>query len=978
MKIRQLFVCLVLTFNCFLTAQQFPSYSYTLEKELSSSAIFDIRQDHDGFIWLATGRGVCRYDGYSFRNFTQRDSMINQAIFNIYEDRFNRLWFSTGSSLLYYYDRDGFHRYPYADSIAAHLAKKSRLRTLDVAPDSSLLLGFTYGGLLRVSTRGVVTKPAGEDMNNCFLAVMAGGNWGGFSVGLNLPRQKDSTRMACYEIDGHRRSFRYVAKGGNEMPTVIRRRNGNCSILTGGLFIELSATKEPVVVPLGYEAIRVCEDNDSCLWISAPGGGVTRYSPNAVPGANPGVRYFSDWLVSCVIQDYEGGFWISDMHGDLHYVSSLAYELVPDGMPDQSGLIGAMGYPDRFYTVRTGGYVNEWKNGKWTTYDVTGDKDRSSNQMMNFNVSRVDDEVLVGFVGGNTGVFSLQPNGTWRKIINSYVRSLSMDRDTLFIITPGGIYKTRRKEGPFPGELILLSAKGVFRDVYRGEDGTLYLVGNDGMYYLDHGLPLPLDTLDPLLNMRPVEMMDLADGRLVWSVQGKGVVLYNPKTRRSHLIGAEQGLAGTMFNRLSPASDGSLWVQSDAGVSQVRLFSDSVFNVRNFPIWFCNGNDVLGISAEKEIWLTTRKGLVRFKPELLKKNSTPPRVHLLFIQVNDSLLADTAARSFAYTMNSFRISFVGLAYHMHGKVKYHYCLEGFSKDTVSTFSTEALFLSLPPGNYVFKVWAENEDGVWSSKPATFAFTITPPFWKTGWFITLAIVVILLAIIITLVRIFRRVQRENKMRENLLEYQQQALVSQINPHFIFNSLNTIQSYMFREDKENSARFLSRFSKLMRMSLDHSRLKTVPLPDELSLIRVYLELEAMRFPETLKWSIDVSPEIPQEKLEVPSMLIQPYIENAIKHGIMNRPGEKGEVIVRLEMQEKFLLCTIEDNGVGRAAAAKAKTDPQHHSAGSTITEQRLRLICRAMHCPFLLEFSDRLDHAGNVAGTIVKFGLPYRVL
>ncbi|MCF8368969.1 MAG: histidine kinase [Bacteroidales bacterium] len=239
--------------------------------------------------------------------------------------------------------------------------------------------------------------------------------------------------------------------------------------------------------------------------------------------------------------------------------------------------------------------------------------------------------------------------------------------------------------------------------------------------------------------------------------------------------------------------------------------------------------------------------------------------------------------------------------------------------------------------------------------------------------------ILLAIVMGLL-IFRQIklrnrQRISEMNHKISEVTQRNLRQQMNPHFIFNTLNSIQYYMYQHDKIATNNYLTKFSSLMRQTLENSQHTSIPIKDELDALELYLELESFRFKEKFEYKIEVDEDIDIMLLKIPTMLIQPYVENSISHGLVNKE-EKGWVNIDLKLSENHLVCTIEDNGIGREAAMGLKNGRQdsHNSLGTKITESRLNLVNSLYGKSMKIEYNDLKDKDGNAQGTRVVIHIP----
>ena len=206
-----------------------------------------------------------------------------------------------------------------------------------------------------------------------------------------------------------------------------------------------------------------------------------------------------------------------------------------------------------------------------------------------------------------------------------------------------------------------------------------------------------------------------------------------------------------------------------------------------------------------------------------------------------------------------------------------------------------------------------------------------------------------------------------------ELERKALRAQMDPHFIFNSMNSIQHFITTNDKTSALKYLSKFSKLIRQILENSVNHQVPIADEIKLLEHYIQLEALRFDQQFDHKIEIDENLDIHDTEIPFLLIQPYVENAILHGL-NHKDEKGHLKVKLQDQEQHILCTVEDDGVGREKAARLKKGKHHISRGMNVTARRLELLNRNKKNKTLVQVTDLYDQNDHVAGTKVEIKIP----
>jgi len=297
---------------------------------------------------------------------------------------------------------------------------------------------------------------------------------------------------------------------------------------------------------------------------------------------------------------------------------------------------------------------------------------------------------------------------------------------------------------------------------------------------------------------------------------------------------------------------------------------------------------------------------------------------------------------------------------------------------------KAFYYNVPPGRYIFHVKAANSDGVWAEKNIT--IIITPPWW-TNWWIRITAFLFVAALFYALIRwrihqkFRRQLQRSEKekqfaeLQQQKIQLEMQALRAQMNPHFIFNSLSSINMFILENNKLQASEYLSKFSRLVRLILQNSQEAFIPLDRELEALRLYLELESLRFEQRFEYKISVNDEVDTTMVKVPPLIIQPYAENAIWHGLMHKK-EKGHLEIELYQKEKLLFCKIADDGVGRKRAAELNTKSSltYKSMGMRITADRIAILQQQEQNKTFISVKDLVLPDGRPAGTEVLIKVP----
>jgi len=401
------------------------------------------------------------------------------------------------------------------------------------------------------------------------------------------------------------------------------------------------------------------------------------------------------------------------------------------------------------------------------------------------------------------------------------------------------------------------------------------------------------------------------------------------------------------------------------------------------------------IDENGNIWLATNEGIVMVDANLILNTKYYPLKTVidkvnLFNKETDWSAYGTMDRwsklpmesvTLRHDENNFSIHFHTLNFVNSNAEQYYYKLEGIDREwTGPTNKTYVVYPYLKPGKYTFKAKSRNHTSGLFSSEATFSFTILKPWYFQLWFIISMSVIILITTAILYRMRIKYIRRQEKQKRDIVtkisELETKALQAQMNPHFIFNSMSSIQNFVIDNDVDDALTFMGHFSKVIRMTLDHVDNKTIPLQDELDYIVHYTELEKMRFDNSFEFLMEVDHEIDVFNTLISPMLLQPIIENCIKHAFPDR-SYKGKITLSIKpLDDNSYQCVLEDNGVGRAVAAQNKSSKNlgHTSKGMKITNDRIRMLNEEDMDRYRLEVIDLFDDVGKACGTRVVIVLP----
>lgn len=442
-------------------------------------------------------------------------------------------------------------------------------------------------------------------------------------------------------------------------------------------------------------------------------------------------------------------------------------------------------------------------------------------------------------------------------------------------------------------------------------------------------------------------------------------------------IGIEDGLPDNNVYSLQKDAEGNMWAAHYKGLSKFDPKGGLLknYDLRN-GLYFKDLYNPLSITSRGSLLVPVEKGFVEFNPSDRCYTMPPFSVIINSVDVkNAGPVNDPGEKGrnvFGYKDNGIAFDLAALNYYYSSHTKYVYILEGLESNWNTSSLHQVSYSNLRPGDYVFKAKAVDFEGNASANEAVFSFTIRAPWWQKTWFIISASVLVALMICAMIVYRLKKIRDKMALQQQMAELKEQALRSQMNPHFIFNSLNAIQELIVSDKPMGAYQYLSKFSKLLRMVLDISERNFIPLSREMEVCNLYLELESLRFDHSFSYSVDAE-EMDTSTTMFPTMLVQPFIENAIWHGLIPKKGPQC-LQVKFEERDDLVICTVRDNGIGRerSMAARAGKIRLSHSRprGIGLAMQRIQTLKATGIREASITISDDRDAYGDVNGTIVQ--------
>ena len=931
---------------------------YDTRDGLAGSTVYDLCQDKEGFMWFATENGVSRYDGTSFKNFTTKDGLPDLEVLLIYGDRNGRVWMAPfGKSVCYYYKGKIYNQEN--NPLLAEIKFTSRISFLDEDIDGNIMM-IDDSKIFILSEKGEVKEVAslvkitGGGTEKIFYA-KRNPNGPGFilhtaqktyllkndslkviNAAFIVPNPKTlknypssaAGKTDIYKIEPGRFFFSGLSSGRYDY---INTDNGSYEVdkvagITSDVFLR------------GKKVTNTIEDNEENLWFSTIGEGVYRL---------PSKRYKN--------------FTFLDGQEARSEIFSL-------GVYKESILAGSTASKAFFLNLDTVRQLN------FSKYLPASKVSYQLNRLYCLKALSTG-EIILGFDGF---LIKLSPGDKVQVSPVLPVKCIEeINRQQLLVGTSYGVVRVNTKDLSVIDTIWKERATKVLyhdRQIYIGTLSGLHRINPDKTIEY-------LGDLHPALKRRITDIKVAGDGTFFVSTSDLGVVLLkNDKVLQ--VLDTESGLSSDICKTLFLEKD-VLWVGTAKGLNKVDI-SNHQFPVMTFNV--ADGLPSENINAiyvkDSLVWVGTPAGLTYFNPNNIARTSRC-MLRILKIQSSGADILMDHPKKLLSENNNISFDFIGISFKSGGDILYKYQLQGLDNKWHETRQHTITYPALPPGNYTFNLSAINKFGV-ESEPYNFSFSIAAPWWQSVWLVVL-LVTALVGLVWWLANLRYRIltrRREEKInfQQRIADLEQLALRAQMNPHFIFNCLNSIQNFIINQDLEATNKYMNSFAWILRQTLEQSTRKVISVAEEVAYITTYLDLEKMRFGDKFIYKIDVDKGIPQDFTFIPNMILQPFVENSIRHGILYKNGEQGLIEVCFVQTADTLICTIQDNGIGRRRSREIKTDQhiEYHSKGIELTLNRLELLSGDHEEKVTTIISDVNKDDREYPGTLVKFLFPLSII
>ena len=979
-------------------AQQFNFQSYSIDDGLAQSQVFSMLSDSRGYLWLGTnGGGLSRFDGITFENYSRKDKLPGSYIYALQEDAAGNIWVGTDKGLALF---DGLN----FRSFSLDPFGIQAISDLAVGTSNGLWIGTTkgllhYNGKKFSIKNELLPNLTNNSRVNCLFYDSNGSLWvgmdnqvvrigksiqswsynNGFTGGKVFQITEDldnniwlATFRGAYRFDGS--SFTRVNTSNglssnyiqsihvdNENKIWLGFQNNGLAIFNPADSVITNLSERDGLTKNDIRCIT--QDKWKNIWIGTSGGGISKYAGQQFEHFNRTNRLIAD-RVYAIFQDTSGTFLVSASNqgfseisdsGYIHHNASTDFIDIPVKalFKDSHGLIWAGTEGKGLAMIDSSGYLLFSENlglaGNWVK-DI------------------IEDDFGFLWVATNDGI--------------SKVR---VTKDTLGVTLD---FKNFDQNNGIPSPSahdLHLDKTGRIWAALRF--GGLLCIDNDTLkYHFQQNNGLPTSTIRSLVeDTTGILWIGTADN-------GVGMLSIYSDSMDISFLPSEKLYSENVYSLILDEEQ-NLWVGSQQGVDKVTFTEDrNLKDVKHFGraegfAGIENCTNAVWKDPEGNLWFGTMNGLTKYNSNFQNRDTLPPLVRFSNISLEYTPLRQTSYAAIMSNWGQIRDSLVlpwqrnDLTFEFRATdlaaptgMKYQWQLEGLDDNWGPAVENNIVrFANLSPGNYTFRVKSINRNQIESRVPAEFRFTIKAPFWQKKWFPWVAAPGLLFLISLIFWSRYRQLKRKSEqkqaqlsMEKKMLELEQKALQLQMNPHFIFNTLNSIQGLISQQNPKKARFYLAKFSSLMRLILENSRAESISLENEIKSLDDYLSLEQFGKNNAFDYHIDVSPEIDAEDFFIPPLVIQPFVENAIVHGFSGLQ-KKGLIQIEFTQQKDCILCTITDNGIGRQAASQQKSqrDSLHKSMGLQVTAERLDLLNE--NKVESLRIEDIIDKEGNPGGT-----------
>ncbi len=922
------------------------SINYTTENGLLSNTTYESIQDKNGFIWFATELGISRFDGKQFRNFTKNDGLTDNVCIALVCDSSNRLWVGLLNGDYCFIEKGKI----YNKNNHATLNQLSKLKTynhLSINENNELVFrGESCYYKINPKNLSITKKQLDAESGRSFL---------GFE------------RYTIFQTSN---SFAIIGDKKDTIPqntfvgNIIGRRyadlfDGYLTLLSKGKLVQVYKNKSIENNYFNLKNIEILgffRHHHSFLILTNKGIYTLPVTQmNAIPQIWMDINSAHNLYI-----DKDKCIWISTFENGLIKVPDTKMKL----LAIKEGASSAVSLGNSQLFVGT-------TNGLLKSFEKKGNifQEHTSSNLFSF-VRQV--EIHHGKLFALTKFLLFEMDLKSGKIISHEFKSGSLksmlvsNDSSVYVSTNWCVTKIKDRKISSVYECLAVNRiYGIFKNINNelclGTEKGLLFVHNDG-------------GRDTLIHDKINMIITIDEHSFACATESKGILLIKDNQIVSTF--RPYGIKDFICNSIQYDSiDKFLFAGTSEGLYYFNIEKDKLECLKQVGEEFgLYKKQIQGISYNhKELFLATQSGILIMEKNLDANSKVIYSLYLNSFKANGNPILSENAINLDKGVNHIEVEAQAVSYGSHHHVKYAFQLTGANSDTLYSDDGKMTFTNLIPGSYhlYIKAFSMSNDQLAIDKRID--FSITPYWWQTLTF-KLSVLILAMILVIVIFNLLRK-RANNKMKNQnlLLDMEVRALRSQMNPHFIFNSLNSAQDYIFNDKPQEANKYLSVFSKMVRMSLNFSSKNAISILDEIDYLNMFLKLEKMKYEDKFDYSIQVDDEIVTDYTYIPSMILQPIVENAVVHGILNKVNT-GFIKITFEQSNEFIICKVEDDGIGRNESRKRKNLNGNSISTSNIINRIKLLNSSSTKSKIEYNYIDKYDEDQISSGTLFEIKIP----
>jgi len=941
-------------------AQEYSYTHYDSKDGLPSSTVYCMTQDKEGFMWFGTETGLSRFDGTSFRNFTQEDGLPDNEIIQLFADSKGRVWIAPFKKAICYYYKGKIYTQENDPLLKRITVTGNVVRFAEDNAGNMLLMETNQLHYVTANNEVyAVNSIQGEPIK--YLAAVGPNQAGGFWVWERNRLFEYKNRLFKQERTLYTRQEHYGFAALSDKIIAVRNNYLQTTL-------ESLLTHKIVQVPTIDAQTNFSIIDAEHVGVNFPTGAVVYNinDPEKVQHFLPGTR------VCGIKKDQEGNLWFITLGQGVYRLNS-AYVL-NTRFTEYNSSHQALSFVQDGTSILTGSDVNVLHRLDLTSGVHLKEKMLEGTAVIHPLVALYVNREKNIVCGTTIGVSLFSRQYAKLKEIRICVKSFFPYRNDLLVVSDRNIIRI--------DPLTLTIKDTIWNEratVAYAVNDTVYIGTINGLYRrLPNGANQFLGEQYAPFRNRIAAITRDANNMLWVATFGGGLVAFKDE-KVVALIKEAQGLTSNICRTIF-LHNNTLWVGTNKGLNKIQI-NDTTYPVKKYTTGdglISNIINVLYVDKSK-VFAGTPEGVTFFDEGKIASQS---RCDLRFTGIavgGKTYYPGEGPVHIPHAQNNLQFNYVGISFKSNGDIRYRYRLLGLDSNWNETRETSLTYPTLPSGNYILQLQAINKFDV-SSQLLTRAFTIEKLLYEKTWFqvllgcLFLAITGLTVWLIIR--RIRKREQEKSAFIKRINDLEQLSRKAQMNPHFIFNSLNSIQQYVMDADVAGANKFISGFSRLVRQTLDFSSKPEITLEEELDYLNNYLDIEKTRLEDAFDWVVHVDKAVDPAEYYIPPMILQPFVENSVRHGLRFRKDKNGVVTISVKRVGDHLECILEDNGVGRKAAMQYKSiSPiNYQSKGLSLTADRITMFNQEHAQKITMQIDDLEDERNNALGTRVTISFP----